>query len=218
MTDHGHREIQNETQTPQRDQTEATIPAPWETVPVKINLNTQLPIKKSTAATTMRRLAEECLRDLSRPIFYTNGSVHNQQAGAGIIHGRTTMSVRLNDGGSILQAELAAIDEALQQAKNRQYDTAVVVTDSKAALLTIDSTTPEDNTALIKNIHKTTSEFINTPELIWVPAHFGVQGNERAGAAAKIPLSNNTVNRVIKTSRGQLLCMTHMFDAALADP
>ena len=132
----------------------------------------------------MRRLAEECLRDLRRPIFYTDGSVHTQQAGARIIRGRTTMSVRLNAGASILQAELAAIDEALQQAKNRQYDTAAVVTHSKAALLTVDSTTPEDNTALIKNIHKTASEFSNTPELIWVPAHVGVPGNERADAAA----------------------------------
>ena len=40
------------------------------------------------------------------------------------------MSVRLNDRASILQADLDAIDEALQQAKNGQYDTVVVVTDS----------------------------------------------------------------------------------------
>ena len=112
MADHAHREIQNEVKTPQPDQTMTTIPAPWETVPV--NLNTQLPSKNSTATITMRRMAEESLQDLRRPIFYTDGSVHNQQARAGIIHENTTMSVRLNDGASILQDELAAIDEALQ--------------------------------------------------------------------------------------------------------
>ena len=112
MADHAHREIQNEVQTLQPAQTMTTIPAPWETVPVKINFNTQLPSKNSTATITMRRMAEESLQDLKRPIFYTDGSVHNQQARAGVIHENTTMSVRLNDGASILQAELAAIDEA----------------------------------------------------------------------------------------------------------
>ena len=46
--------------------------------------------------------------------------------------------MRENDGATILQAELAAILEALQQAKLKQYNTAVVVTDSKAVMATID--------------------------------------------------------------------------------
>ena len=109
--------------------------------------------------------------------------------------------MRLNDGATILQAELAAILEALQQARLRQYNTAVVVTDSKAAMATIDSTTPMDNKALIKSIHRSAAELTDTPEIVWVPAHVGVQGNERADAAAKSALSHATVERKIATSK-----------------
>ena len=102
----------------------------------------------------MKRPAEESIQALRRPVFYTDGSVHKRQSGAGIVHNECTTAARLNNGATILQAELAAILEALQQSKLRQYNTEVVVTDSKAAIATIDSTTQMDNKALIKSMHR----------------------------------------------------------------
>ena len=122
------------------------------------------------------------------------------------MHNESITALRLNDGATILQAELAAILEALQQAKLKQYNTAVVVTDSKAAIATIDSTTPMDNKALIKSrsIHRSAAELSETPEITWVPAHVGVQGNETADAAAKSALSHATVEMKIPTSKKQI--------------
>ena len=54
------------------------------------------------------------------------------------IDGDTT-AVRLNNGASILQAELAAIKSALHIAKDTGYNTARIVTDSKSAMLALDT-------------------------------------------------------------------------------
>ena len=64
---------------------EAAIPAPWETVTMQFNYNKALPTKSSTTAETMKKLAEESIQPLGRPVFYTDGSVHKRQAGAGIV-------------------------------------------------------------------------------------------------------------------------------------
>ena len=167
-------ENQIENEIPLHEQNDAAIPAPWETVPTQLNYNKALPTKSSTTAETMKKLAEESIQPLERPVLYSDGSVHKRQAGAGIVHNESTTAVRLNDRVTILQAELAAILEALQQAKLKQYNTAVVATDSKAAMATIDSTTPMDNKTLIKSIHRSATELSETPEITWVPAHVGV--------------------------------------------
>ena len=179
-------ENQIENEIPLHEQNEAAIPEPWETVPTQLNYNKALPTKSSTTTQTIKKLAEESIQPLGRPVFYTDGSVYKGQAGAGIVHNESITALRLNDGATILQAELAAILEALQYAKLQQYNTAVVVTDSKAAMATTDSTIPMDNKALIKSIHKSAAELSETPEITWVPAHVGVQGNERADAAADL--------------------------------
>ena len=61
-----------------------------------------------------------------------------------------------------------------------------------------------DNKALIKSIHRSAAELSETPEITWVPAHVGVQGNERADAAAKSALSHATVEIKIPTSKKQI--------------
>ena len=89
------------------EQNESAIPASWETVPMQLNYNKALPTKRSITAESMKKLAEESIRPLGRPVFYTDGSVHNRQAGAGIVYNESITAVRLNDGATILQAELA---------------------------------------------------------------------------------------------------------------
>ena len=116
----------------------------------------------------------------------------------------SAISRRLNDRASILQAELAAINIVLEFAKECNMSTALIITDSKSAVSAIDTPMPKDNIALIRNIHTTASHLTTTPEIFWVPAHVGIQGNERADVAAKAALNRPSVDIRIHTSQRQL--------------
>ena len=178
--------------------------APWHRPPITCNTNIEIPTKDSVSDTQLKTLAENSIVPNGRPVFYTDGSVQNTAAGAGVVHGDSAISLRLNDRASILQAELAAINIALEFAKECNMFTALIITDSKSAVSAIDTTTPKDNTALIRNIHTTASHLSSTPEILWVPAHVGVQGNERADVAAKAALNRPSADIRIHTSQRQV--------------
>ena len=76
------------------------------------------------------------------------------KAAAAAVHKDTSTQLRLNDGASILQVELVAIREAIYIAPRANYNTACILSDSKAAIQAIDSIHPLDNKHLIKNIHE----------------------------------------------------------------
>ena len=68
---------------------EATIPAPWQTVPTQLSYNKYLPTKITTTADTTKKLTGKSIQPLRRLVFYIEGSVHKRQAGAGIVHNQS---------------------------------------------------------------------------------------------------------------------------------
>ena len=148
-------------------------------------------------------MAMATLQAAGRPVFYTDGSVQDMKAGIGIAHNRIISSLRLNNNATILQAELAAIREALKKANEDNLHTALIVTDSKSAMSVLNATTPKDNIKLIKEIHTSASQLLYISEIIWVPAHVGIPGNEQADIAAKTALRNNNIDIQIYTSISQ---------------
>ena len=91
--------------------------APWHRAPITCNTNTQFPAKDSVSDAQLKRRAENSIVPNGRPVFYTEGSVQNTSAGAGVIHGDSAISLCLNERASILQAELTAINIALEFTK-----------------------------------------------------------------------------------------------------
>ena len=81
---------------------------------------------------------------------------------------------------------------------------ALIVTDSRSALAAIDTVDPSDNKSLIRSIQYTASQFNNTPELLWVPVHVGVEGNVQVDKAAKSDLSRTTTDLHIHSLKRQL--------------
>ena len=177
--------------------------APWDKVPLNLNFNESIPTKDTQDSQTLKTMAMATLQPADRPVFYTDGSVQDMKAGIGIAHNGIISSLRLNNNATILQAELAAIREALKMANENNLYTALIVTDSKSAMAVLNATTPKDNIKLIKDIHTRASQLRYIPEIIWVPAHVGIPGNEQADTAAKTALTNSNIDIQIHTSISQ---------------
>ena len=83
----------NENEIQLNEQNEATIPAPWQTVPTPLSYNKSLPTKSATTADTTKKLTGKSIQPLGRLVFYIEGSVHKRQAGGGIGHNQSTTVV-----------------------------------------------------------------------------------------------------------------------------
>ena len=111
--------------------------------------------------------------------------------------------LRLNDGASILQALLVAIREAIYMTTRANYNTACILSDSKAAIQAIDITPPHDNKQLIRNIHEAARQLHTPPVIAGIPSHIGILGNEAADLAAKDALNRAHLNVYIPASKRQ---------------
>ncbi|RDL35892.1 uncharacterized protein BP5553_06504 [Venustampulla echinocandica] len=91
-------------------------------------------------------------------------------------------------GGNVYAAELRGILSALQIAYKKAHKAVIVFTDNQAAIRSVAN--PDSQFGqyillqilwMIENMRRKGIE----PELHWVPAHTGIEGNERADKAAK---------------------------------
>jgi ribonuclease HI len=123
---------------------------------------------------------------------YTDGSVHNKCAGAGLvvyIKGKEFLAQSINLGPQIsaFQAEIYAIKRAAELITMNwpHKRTCKLYTDSQAAMLALDKANV--SSSLILNCMGALNSASETSSLTvrWVKAHAGHLGNERADALAK---------------------------------
>ena len=124
---------------------------------------------------------------------YTDGSRHNDQTGAGytihkkgkeIDHG----SFRLPDHATVFQAEVAAINKAAIALMRMPQDVQFVkiFVDSRAAILALTNPVVKSKTVAttIESLNHLASR-ASSVTIVWIPAHKGHLGNERADVLAK---------------------------------
>lgn len=149
-------------------------------------------------------------------IIYTDGSVDQQTgcAGAAFYTTNTVHKTRISNHASTLQTELVAILKALHHCNKNAPCKTLILTDSLAAIDTLrHPTPPQNNVALVTEIHAIASSLLNKGGSItihWIPSHVGIKGNEAADKAAKeaahrpnidliVHPSNSMLRRIIKT-------------------
>ena len=88
-------------------------------------------------------------------------------------------------------------------ATRASYNTACILSDSKAAIQAIDSIHPHYNKSLIKNIYEAAQQLHTPPVIAWIPSHIGIPGNESADLAAKDAFNRAHPDVYISTSKRQ---------------
>ncbi|KAK8376755.1 hypothetical protein O3P69_009996 [Scylla paramamosain] len=122
--------------------------------------------------------------------IYRDGSVDPDTgaAGAAFVSQNMTQRCRVSDGASSIQTELIAIKGVLEYIETVIPCSALIATDSKAALQTLKKNKVEHNVHLVTLIHKTGEALQEAGTqicLIWIPSHIGIHGNDKADTAAK---------------------------------
>ena len=127
----------------------------------------------------------ECYAELRS--FFTDGSKGAESVGCAFVSGTTSRRFRLPDTTSIFTAELYAIYQVLKHIRRHNYSRCLIVTDSASSVMAlrgqmVSSSLVLKTLQLLTSIHMESGDI----KLLWVPSHVGIQGNEKADAAAKV--------------------------------
>lgn len=123
--------------------------------------------------------------------LYTDGSKGPLGVGSAFCAYETeqlteTKKFKLQQENSVYQAELLALGKAVQWIKDKGHKKANIYTDSLSSLNAINSTQQRNTQVqeLQQALNTLYKEEIDV-KLYWVPAHTGIQGNEKADGLAK---------------------------------
>ena len=118
--------------------------------------------------------------------IYTDGSRADNRTGSAFLVDGYLQSSRLPDFFSVFSAELQAIASALQyiDGSNLNHSKVVICTDSKSAVCALAA---QHNSAhpIIDQIRKLINNSNKDIEILWIPGHCGIPGNEKVDKGAK---------------------------------
>lgn len=182
-----------------------TLP-PWNNITIKVNMDLAVYEKSTTPKGIFRSLFLEMKTKYDDyKSYYTDGSAMNGRRGCAIVTNNKTYRFRLHDTLSIYTCEAIAIFQSLQIIRNNRIETKhVIFSDSKSALLAITNT--NNSNLLIKEIRELITWLITnnyTIELVWIPSHQGIQGNEEADKEAKNAI-NEPLNNTIRSPQEEV--------------
>ena len=164
------------------------ISPPWTLKRVNICTTLSYLLKRNlTHPEVFRQHALEHIRRKGHSYkIYTDGSKSDNGVGAAAVSPDSVIKIALPSHASVFTAELSALNAALDSIRNSAESDIVIFCDSRSALDAIAQFAPRNR--LLQNIQLKLHELITSGykiEICWIPAHVGIQGNEKADQAAK---------------------------------
>lgn len=154
------------------------------------SLTNEIRKKNDNNKETMRQITLKKInqQNQNRPAIYTDGSIINNTAGIGIYiktkNSHIYQDYKIKNYASITTAELIAIHKALKTAEEMNLIQPIIYTDSLTSCNTI--RTAQKQTQIEEIIYNTIKTAIKIKaEIIWIPSHVGIRGNEIADELAK---------------------------------
>ncbi|XP_057329861.1 uncharacterized protein LOC130670470 [Microplitis mediator] len=134
--------------------------------------------------------------------FYTYGSVMNGKSGFAIISNFAKTGCRVHDSLSIFAFEAAAIMKTLLIiSEDPELKKVAIFTDSLSCLTALANS--DSSNPFILNLQDKINELTScnrTIELVWIPSHQRIKGNEEADKLAKESLLNETIDNTVETT------------------
>jgi ribonuclease HI len=178
---------------------ETHIRPPWWTPTAKIKIGTTKDSAKNEHDKTQTHL------DAMTVTIYTDGSGIEGKIGAAAYNSVTNKASHQHLGSeaqfNVYTAELTAIHLAIKQLWNHcECWTCRIYSDSQAAIQAIDHPRKQSGQTIIRDILKSMDEVTNKYthlqiELIWIPGHAEIEGNERADTEAKKAATDPTLSQ-----------------------
>ena len=159
--------------------------------------------KKEDSASKLKAVTLEHINTVypDHKKIYTDGSKKENAVGIGIYSNDLEIKInkKITNNSSIMTSELVATREALNEMEKKatRKDKIVVLTDSLAASIFLKNhhkqQARQDLTEEItKKIHILRHRKEITTQICWIPAHCGIEGNEKADQEAKGGLDSET--------------------------
>lgn len=171
---------------------------PWEILPPAADTTLAQSAKSEMSPQELKALTLEHISQYHRhAMFYTDGSKTDTGVGCSFVIGTTSRTFSLPPLASVFTAELTAIDKALCFLDISDQTDFVIFTDSLSSIQTLMSFNSKDNFVQKMQLRLTClAKDGKNVTLCWVPSHVGIEGNERADAAAKRASSRPCTRRL----------------------
>jgi ribonuclease HI len=192
---------------------------PWRNGNIEVDLSLTRTIDKRTMSPEIQKMYALELIDRYRhhTCIYTDGSRYEDTSAAAVVIPDIGYRriLRLADSSSVYATELTAIRDAIDwisEHRTQQMDTFAIFTDSLSAAESVKVQTSDSRPTLMMEVIDSINKLGRTNvNLVWIPSHVGIRGNEEADAAAKEGLNLPTVNSTSYIERNEMFAKIKLY-------